>query len=136
MPGLINYDLNDLRFNNYRRPVIGDLNKLYIEREVLTGQRVIAINGDRFIGDFGDHQLHRLAVGRLALQLHTDFGLEFWWQGRFRNFLHELLVFLAIGLFGRNRDCLAVADFHAVNSVVKARNNLAAAERKLERFPA
>ncbi len=50
----------------------GDLDEFDRERQSQAGQRMIRIDGNRVVIDVGDDEVHHLAVGALALQLHAD----------------------------------------------------------------
>ena len=59
-------------------------------------------------------------------------GLDFIGQGALWHFLDELFVAFAIGLAGRNRDGLVLADGHAVDGAVESRYDLPAAKGKFQ----
>ena len=50
----------------------GDLDEFDRERQRLPGQRMIRIDGNRVVIDIGDDEVHDLAIGALALQLHAN----------------------------------------------------------------
>ncbi len=58
-----------------------DFDELDVEGQRLARERVIGVDGDGLILDFGHDEHHDLALGTLALQLHADFRRNLVGQG-------------------------------------------------------
>jgi hypothetical protein len=93
---------------------------------------VVEIEGDELVADFDDHSWDALPLGTGELDGPTDLG-----SGREcvkGELLQALVVMVAVGLSGRNRDGHRIAGLQAEDRPVEAGDDLTGTDRELERL--
>jgi len=111
-----------------------DVDDAQFERQGLTGQRVVQVEGDVRFGDFLDDGGHVLPLGGLERQLESDGGLEVPLGALALDRENALLVAIAVG-FGRgDGDGAFLVDVHAEERLVEAGNDVSLADLEAKRI--
>lgn len=107
----------------------------HVEIELLTRERMVAVDRDHVAGDVRDGDRARALI-RLGLELHADVDIANALEGTTRNLLHERLVVLAVPFRGRELDAHRIARRFAFERALEARDQVAVAMQIRERFAA
>src|ERR1700754_1438256 len=110
------------------------LDQLHVEDELFAGERVVAVDGDVRVRDFGDDDLYLAAVLKWEAEAHVDLRLDGELRGLARDLRDELFAARAVGVLGLYLDGLRLADLHASHALVEAGYDLARADRELQRL--
>src|SRR5690606_6711739 len=113
-----------------------DLGERELERQVLARERVVRVERDALARHLGDADDDGLAVGLPELELLADLRVHPLGELVRAHLEHHLVAARAIGLVGGNPNGLRLARLHARHAGVEAGDDLAAAERELERLAA
>src|SRR3712207_873025 len=108
------------------------LHQLHVEDEFLAGERVVAVDGDVRVGDFGDDDLYLAAVLQGQAEAHADLRLDGELRGLARDLGDERVAAGAVGVLGLDLYRLRLADLHAAHGLVEAGYDLARADRELK----
>ena len=113
--------------------VLDDLEHLDIEDQILSGQRVIRVDGNCLFRDFGDRGRDGFAVGLLNLESLAHLRRQIVRQMFLRDLLREIVASRTIGLFGRNLNGLGLSGGHPFGRLFDSGQDLALTQRKLDR---
>src|SRR4051812_12956332 len=109
------------------------LHQFHVEYQFLTGEGVVAVDGDVRVGDFGDDYFYLIAVLQGEAEVHADLRLDGELRGLARDLRDERFASRAVGVLGRYLYRLRLADLHAAHGIVEAGYDFARADGELQR---
>jgi hypothetical protein len=102
-----------------------------LEDQVFPGQRVVEVQLYDLIGDRNGDPGEDMALAILHAHGATEFDFEVFGEGRQRNVDFKLRVILPVGILCLNMDFLLVTNFHALDLIFQARDDIAVPEEEL-----
>ena len=125
-----------LAFSGLWRRLLGDLEELDVEVEVLAGHLVVHVKRDVAVLDLGHGGGEGVAGGVCQHDLLTGGEALGAGQHAHGNGLDEVLALLAVSLGGRDVDVDDLADLHVLHGRVEAADHLAGHAGELQRLVA